>query len=94
MNPQLTKSIQIVKDHVNKDGSGSHAFYSVGMWTCLAAMVLLFFAQFIVLVSCITNRRGKRQSSTGKTGRDNGYYESGYNATTTRRTRRKRFGLF
>jgi len=84
----------IVKDHVNKDGSGSHAFYSVGMWTCLAAMVLLFFAQFIVLFSCITNRRAKRQSSTGKTGRDAGYYESGYNATTTRHARRKRFGLF
>jgi len=29
----------IIKKHVNKDGSGSHAYYSVGMWTCLAAFV-------------------------------------------------------
>src|SRR6187402_1155146 len=42
----------IIKNHVNKDGSGSHAYYSVGMWTVLAAMICLFFATFIVLFTC------------------------------------------
>jgi len=47
----------VIKNHVNSDGSGSHAVYSVGMWTCLAAMVLLFIGAIIVFFTCCTARR-------------------------------------
>jgi len=47
----------IIKNHVNSDGSGSHAYYSVGMWTCLTAMILLFFGAIIVFITCCTHRR-------------------------------------
>jgi len=84
----------IIKDHVNKDGSGSHAYYSVGMWTCLAAMVLLFLGMLIVLFTCFGARKERHRSR--KTARDIGYEnENGYgNTTTATRTRRKRFFLF
>lgn len=52
----------IIKNAVNNDGSGSYAFYSVGMWTLVAAMIVLFFATFIVLFSCCTSRRSDRVS--------------------------------
>ncbi|TAQ88099.1 hypothetical protein B7494_g3557 [Chlorociboria aeruginascens] len=48
----------IIKHHVNKDGSGAHATYSVAMWTILAAMILLFFATFVVLFSCCRDGSG------------------------------------
>jgi hypothetical protein len=64
----------IIKNHVNKDGSGSHAFYTVGMWTILAAMIILFFATFIVLFTCLSSRM-HRQDRTTK--------EAGYGGTTT-----------
>jgi hypothetical protein len=47
----------IVMDKVNKDGSGSHAAFGTGMWTELAAMILLFFGAILVLVSCCGVRR-------------------------------------
>ena len=50
---------QIVKDHVNSDGSGSHASYSIGMWTCLAAMILLLIGIILVFFTCCTERRKK-----------------------------------
>jgi len=60
----------IIKNHVNKDGSGSHAFYSVGMWTCLAAMICLFFGAIIVFVTCCTSRRKNRTTTrTSRHGR-------------------------
>jgi len=52
----------IIKNHVNSDGSGSHAFYSVGMWTTLAAMILLFFGMIIVFFTCCSERRKSRRS--------------------------------
>jgi len=52
----------IIKNHVNSDGTGSHAYYSVGMWTILAAMIIQFFATFIVLFSCCSSRRSTRTS--------------------------------
>jgi len=54
----------IIKDHVNSDGSGSHAFYSIGMWTCLAAMILLFLGMWIVLFTCCSARRERRNRGT------------------------------
>jgi len=72
----------IIKRHVNSDGSGSHAFYTVGMWTLLAAMILLFFATFIVLFTCCSSRM-HRQDRSSK--------EAGYNGNGTTTTRRRHF---
>ena len=69
----------IIKNHVNSDGTGNHAYYSVGMWTILAAMIVLFFATFIVLFSCCSSRRTNR---TNRTSKIDGAYANG---TTTRR---------
>jgi len=52
----------IIKNHVNKDGSGSHAYYSIGMWTCLAAMIVLLLGTIIVFITCCTGRRSKDSS--------------------------------
>jgi uncharacterized membrane protein len=68
----------IIKNHVNKDGSGSHAYYTVGMWTILAAMILLFFATFIVLFTCLSSRVHRQNRTTKETG-----YAG--NTTTTKR---------
>jgi len=67
----------IIKNAVNNDGTGSHAYYSVGMWTILAAMVILFFATIIVFFSCFTSRR------TNRTSKVDGAYGNG--AVTRRR---------
>jgi len=67
----------IIKNHVNGDGSGSHAKFSTGMWTILAAMILLFFATFIVLFTCFSSRMHRQDRHSSK--------EAGYGTTTTRR---------
>jgi len=54
----------VIKNHVNKDGSGSHAFYSVGMWTTLAAMILLFFGAIIVFFTCCTGRKERSRTTS------------------------------
>jgi hypothetical protein len=86
----------IIRDHVNNDGSGSTASYSVGMWCVLAAMVLLFFGMFIVLFTCFSARRAKKRGfKTEPDYANNGYAADGVTHTThTRTARRKRFGLF
>jgi hypothetical protein len=68
----------IIKNAVNKDGTGSHAYYSVGMWTVLAAMIVLFLATIIVFLSCCSSRRVDRTSKV------DGAYANGV-------TRRRRF---
>jgi len=50
-------SFGIIKNNVNKDGTGSVAVFGPAMWTILAAMIILFFATFIVLFSCCSARR-------------------------------------
>jgi Na+/serine symporter len=72
----------IIKNHVNKDGTGNKAKYSVGMWTILAAMILLFFATFIVLFTCFSARRHKNDNVISKHG-DAGYA----NGTTVHKRR-------
>lgn len=62
----------IVKDHVNGDGSGSHAYFSVAMWLVLTAMLLLFFGVFIVLFTCFSARRHARANRQVKAN-DAGY---------------------
>jgi len=66
----------IIKNHVNSDGKGSHAFYSIGMWTCLAAFILLFLGTVIVFFTCCTRRRRERHGT--------------YKETSTRRSWRNR----
>jgi len=68
----------VIKNRVNSDGSGSSASYSAGMWTCLAAFILLFFGTIVVFVTCCTRRRRER----GGTYRD---------TKTTRRSRHSRY---
>jgi hypothetical protein len=68
----------IIKNAVNSDGTGSHAYYSVGMWTILAAMVLLFLGTIITFLSCCSSRRSNRTSKV------DGAYANG---TTTQRRR-------
>jgi len=70
-------SFGIIKNAVNNDGSGSRAYYSTGMWTLLAAMIVLFFATIIVFFSCFSSRRERR------TGKVDPAYANG--TTTTRR---------
>ncbi|KAE8449867.1 hypothetical protein EG329_007344 [Mollisiaceae sp. DMI_Dod_QoI] len=71
----------IIKNHVNRDGSGSHAYYSVGMWTTLAAMICLFFGTFVVLFTCFSSRMHRNDRRNVKAA------DAGYAAgpTTTRR---------
>jgi len=66
----------IIKNHVNSDGSGSHAYYSIGMWTTLAAMVLLFFGMILVFFTCCSERRKNR--GTRKSHRNTAYAADGY----------------
>jgi len=53
----------IIKNHVNSDGSGSHAKYGPAMWTCLAAMICLFFGMIIVFFTCFSSRMQRRNTS-------------------------------
>jgi len=65
----------IIKNHVNKDGSGSHAYYSIGMWTTLAAMILLFLGTIIVFFTCCA---GRREKSTTRSSRRSSRHSSRY----------------
>lgn len=51
-----------VKSHVNGDGSGSTAAYSVGIWVTLAAFVLVFLGSLTTCFSCFTDRRRSRNA--------------------------------
>jgi uncharacterized membrane protein len=75
----------IIKDKVNSDGSGSHAYYSVGMWTILAAMILLFFATFIVFFTCFSSRMHKNRDRRGTKNGDAGYVDGPVATTSTKR---------
>ncbi len=78
----------VVKKHVNNDKSGSHAYYSTGMWTVLAAFILLLLGMFIVLFTCFSARKEKKRANTYKNSGDAGY--DGINAAP----KKKRFGIF
>jgi len=58
----------IIKSHVNNDDSGSNAFFSVGMWTILAAVIALFLAFFFVLFSCCSARMHKQRGTSKEAG--------------------------
>jgi hypothetical protein len=58
----------IIRNHVNSDGSGSHAYFSVGMWTILAGTICLFLAFFLVLFSCCSARMHRQRGTTKEAG--------------------------
>lgn len=72
----------IVKKKVNDDGT-SHATFEEGIWTLLAAFVVLFFGSIIVLFSCCSGRRKNRAGRAAKT--EPAYVEGG--AVPARRRR-------
>jgi len=78
----------VVKNHVNNDKSGSHAYYSTGMWCVLAAFILLLLGMFVVLFTCFSARKEKKRANTYKNSGDTGY--DGINAAP----KKKRFGIF
>lgn len=52
----------IIKNHVNGDGSGSHAYFSVGIWCILAAMIAGFLGAVVVFVTCLSKRMHKKKT--------------------------------
>ena len=76
---------------MNSDKSGSHAYFTTGMWTALTALILLFLGMFIVLFTCFSARKAKK-NATYKTTSDT--YNGGYDTTDAAvRPRGKRFGF-
>jgi hypothetical protein len=61
----------IVRNHVNSDGSGSHAYFSTAMWTMLAGTICLFLAFFFVLFSCCSARMHRQRGPS----KDGGYVD-------------------
>ncbi|KFY71842.1 hypothetical protein V499_07988 [Pseudogymnoascus sp. VKM F-103] len=55
----------IVKKKVNDDGN-SHASFEVGIWTLLAAFVVLFLGTVLVLLTCCSGRREKKRGGVRK----------------------------
>lgn len=72
-------SFAIIKNKVNKDGTGSHAVYGPAIWTVMAAMICLFFGMAIVLFTCCSARLHNRGGASK--------VESGYAGRTTTRRR-------
>jgi len=73
----------IIKNHVNgsNDSSGSHAVFGAGMWTILAAMILLLFGTMLVLLTCCSSRMHRQNKNNSKV------HDAGYGAGTTTRRR-------
>ena len=101
---RLTYAQQVVRNHINDNAhtfnTGSRAYYSTGMWTILAAAILLFLGMFIVLFTRFDSRRSrkvehvvvhKNVDESYPAGNGVGYNEYG---ALPMAPRRKRFGLF
>jgi len=52
----------VIKNNVNRDGSGSHAYYGVGQWLLLAATLALLFGSVITFCSCCTSRNSRKSA--------------------------------
>lgn len=70
----------IIHHHINEDGSGSHAYFGIGIWCLLAAFITLLIGMITVFITCCAARREKKRMQTRK--------------VETSPPRRKRFGLF
>ncbi|KAK7739201.1 hypothetical protein SLS53_005838 [Cytospora paraplurivora] len=68
----------IIRDNVNDDGAGSHASYSVGIWTILAAAITSLLGAAVVLLTCCSARLHKRR-------RDSAVVKSDYGAPARKR---------
>jgi len=78
----------IIRHHVNKNKSGSHAHFGSGIWLLLASFVTLFFGMLIVLFTCASARREKRRAVAAT--KNEGYLVAEGSVTTPRK---KRFGV-
>ena len=54
-------SFGYLKSHVQSNG-GLSAHYGIGMWTCVAAFVLLFLAMLLLFLSCCSGLRRKHRN--------------------------------
>ncbi|KAK4964395.1 hypothetical protein LTR66_003750 [Elasticomyces elasticus] len=79
----------VIKKHVNADRSGSKASYGIGMWTTLAATILLFLGMLIVFFTCFSARRERNRN--GHTGKNEGGY---VDPVVDDAPNRRRFGAF
>lgn len=73
----------IVRDHVNSnndDTSGSHATYSVAIWTILAAAICSLIGAVILFFTCCSARLHKRRNAP--------VAKNDYGTATTTRRRR------
>jgi hypothetical protein len=77
----------IIKKHINgsDDDSGSHAVFGAGMWTLLAAMILLLIGTLFVLLTCCSSRMHHQNKHGNSKVMDAGY------GAGTRTTPRRRF---
>ena len=57
---------QIIRTHINDGNTGNTARYDTGLWTTVAAFILLFFGGVAVLVTacsaCVNRVRDERTS--------------------------------
>jgi hypothetical protein len=57
-------SMGYLKNHVQAAGLKAH--YGTGMWTCLAAFILLFFAMLLLFFSCCSGLRGRKNKDRNR----------------------------
>ncbi|PSR84162.1 SUR7/PalI family-domain-containing protein [Coniella lustricola] len=75
----------VLKSHINDssdDSSGSHAKYSVAIWTILAAAICLLIGSVIVFFTCCSARLHKKRARNSAT------VKNDYGTATTTRRRR------
>jgi glucan phosphoethanolaminetransferase (alkaline phosphatase superfamily) len=71
----------VIKNNVNRDGTGSHAYYGVAQWLLLAATLALLLGSIIVFCSCCSTRNSHKTSKY----RGDTYNGNGVGATGGRR---------
>lgn len=76
----------IIRDNVNGRNNGSHAYYSVGIWTVLVAGICSLLGAIIVFFTCCSARLHKRRNRHTST-----VPKSDYGAPATTRRRRRWF---
>lgn len=57
-------SMGYLKTHVQAQGLKAH--YGTGIWTCLAAFILLFFAMLLLFFSCCSGLRGRKNKDKSR----------------------------
>ena len=63
--------VQQLRNHVNSNGAEVYADDWIGMWTCVAAMALLFVGSLVVLFTCCSARYVREEEGgVGSTNND------------------------